>query len=152
MQPEPDIVLRDIHRVPAPPMWPPAPGWWLLLGAIIVMAMVAWGWLRWRRRRREAIARMFDEAMRDAGDAQARVAAMSSLLRRAARRHREDADVLDGDAWLHALDDGTKVPLFQSGIGRLMLEGAYRRDIDPLDVDALEAAARARFLDWMGVR
>lgn len=152
MQPAPDIVLRDIHRVPAPPMWPPAPGWWLLLGAIIVMAMVAWGWLRWRRRRREAIARMFDEAMRDAGDAQARVAAMSSLLRRAARRHREDADVLDGDAWLHALDDGAKVPLFQSGVGRLMLEGVYRRDIDPLDVYALEAAARARFLDWMGVR
>ena len=86
MQPEPDIVLRDIHRVPAPPMWPPAPGWWLLLGASIVMAMVAWGWLRRRRRRREAIARMFDEAMRDAGDAQARVAAMSSLLRRADSR------------------------------------------------------------------
>lgn len=152
MQPAPDLVLRDIHRVPAPSLWPPAPGWWLVLAVIVMLGLATWWWLRRRRLQRQAIARIFDDAMRDAGDPQARVAAISSLLRRAARRHRADADVLDGEAWLHALDDGAKVPLFRSSVGRLLLEDMWRSDIEPHDVDALEAAARVRFLQWMGVR
>ena len=152
MQPAPDLVLRDIHRVPAPSLWPPAPGWWVVLAVIVMLGFATWWWLRRRRLQWQAITRIFDDAMRDAGDPQARVAAISSLLRRAARRHREDADVLDGEAWLHALDEGAKVPLFESSVGRLMLEDMWRPDIEPHDVDALEAAARVRFLQWMGVR
>ena len=147
---QPELLLRDIHRVPAPPWWPPAPGWWLLLAAAMIVAAVAWiGWRR-RRLRRIAIERLFDEAMADAADAPAQVAAMSALLRRAGRRHRADADTLDDDAWLAALDEGAKLPRFQSGIGRLLIEGVYRRDIDAAELDVLRGLARARFLEWMG--
>lgn len=151
MQSAPEIVLRDIHQLPAPSLWPPAPGWWGVLAVVLVVSLGVHLWLRRRRLRRIAIEKIFDDAMSEAFDAPAQVAAMSALLRRASRRHRADADVLDGDEWLKALDEGAKVPLFQSGIGRLMLDGGYRKDIDPGDVDVLRKMARTRFLEWMRV-
>lgn len=150
MQPAPDIVLRDIHQLPAPSLWPPAPGWWLVLAILLLIGAALYIWLRRRRLHRAAIARIFDDAMHQAGDGPAQVAAMSALLRRASRRHRDDADVLDGEAWLQALDEGRELPLFQSGIGRLMIDGGYRKQLDPHDVEALRGIARVRFLEWMG--
>lgn len=151
MQPAPDILLRDIHQLPAPPLWPLAPGWWVLLALLLFMGLAIYAWMRRRRSKRIAVERIFDDAMAEAGDASAQVAAMSALLRRASRRHRSDADVLEGDAWLEALDEGAKQPLFRSGIGRLMLDGGYRKDIDAADVEVLRNLARVRFLEWMGV-
>ncbi len=151
MQPTPDLILRDIHQPPAPPLWPLAPGWWWVLAILLAIGVATFVWLRRRRQRRIAIERLFDDAMDAAPDAPSQVAAMSALLRRAARRQRADADVLDGDDWLAALDAGAKLPLFQSGIGRLMLDGGYRKDLDPADVDVLRGIARTRFLEWMGV-
>lgn len=151
MQPAQELVLRDIHRVPAPPLWPPAPGWWLVFALLLAVGLVLAWWLRRRRRHRRAIETLFDEALREAGDGPAQVAAMSSLLRRAARRHHADADVLDGEDWLAVLDAGAKPPLFQSAAGRLLVEGLYRPHIDAGELERLRHAARTRFLQWMGV-
>lgn len=151
MQPMPEITLHDVHQLPAPPWWPPAPGWWGVLMLLLVMGGLAFAWARYRRRKRMAIERLFDDAVTDAGDAPAQVAAISALLRRASRRHRADADVLEGEDWLKALDEGAKAPLFRSAAGRLILDGGYRRDLDPADVEVLRGIARERFLQWMGV-
>src|SRR3546814_12347611 len=63
----------------------------------------AWWGLR-ARRRRAAIVRLFDERLDAANTPVERVAAMSELLRRAARRRDPAADRLQGDAWLAFLD------------------------------------------------
>ncbi len=152
MQPAPDIILRDIHQLPPPPLWPPAPGWWIVAALFGLAALAGWLWLARRRRYRRSVARMFDEAVAAASDPQAEVAAISALLRRAARRHRADADVLDGQAWLTALDEGAKTPLFQAGTGRLLIEGVYRPNVEPADVEQLRTAARQRFLEWMAAK
>jgi hypothetical protein len=143
------LVLRDIHQPPAPPWWPPAPGWWLL--ALLLLAIVAVpAWRAWQRaRRRRAHAALFDRALRDAATPTAQLAAMSDLLRRASRRRHAAADTLLGDAWLRLLDDGLKTPTFATGAGRLLADGAYRRDVDAAAVDSLRPIARARFLEWM---
>jgi len=143
------LVLRDIHQPPAPPWWPPAPGWWLLAALLLALASVP-AWRAWRRARRtRAHAALFDRALREAATPAARVAAMSELLRRAARRVDPHADTLVGDDWLALLDRGPAAPAFDTHVGRLLVDGAYRRNIDAQAVEALEPLARARFLAWM---
>ena len=149
---DPTLVLRDIHQPPAPPWWPPAPGWWWLAAAMLLVALLVFYFQRRRRKRRDAIAAIFDQAVDAASTPSAQVAAMSELLRRAARRRDAQADRLQGDAWLGFLDVGYKQPVFAQGNGRLLLDGGYRREVDAGEVAALRAVARARFLDWMAAK
>ena len=145
----PALQLRDVHEGTAPAWWPPAPGWGLVL--LLVMAIA--GLLAWRRRRvrqREAaILRLFDQAVAEAGTPSRQVAAMSELLRRAARRKHAQADALVGEDWLHFLDEGLQEPVFSSGVGALLRDGAFRADVDARDAEALRVVARERYLDWM---
>src|SRR3546814_4739947 len=93
---------------------------------------LAWWWLR-ARRRRAAIVRLFDERLDAANTPVERVAAMSELLRRAARRRDPAADRLQGDAWLAFLDGDRASDVarpFSEGTGRVLLEGGFRREVD----------------------
>lgn len=146
------LVLLDIHQPPAPPWWPPGPGWWIVAACVLLAAAVA-VWIAWRRRqRRRALARIFDDAVDHAATPAAKIAAMSELLRRAARRIDPQADKLLGDDWLRFLDKGMRVPAFAAGVGTALRDGGYRRDVSVVEVDALRQLTRARFLDWMAVR
>lgn len=145
----PDLVLRDIHEPPPPSWWPPAPGWWMVVVLLLLAtaALLAWRWHRISRRRR--VERLFDEALARAASPAQRIATMSELLRRAARRHVPAADRLQGEDWLQCLDAGLEGQPFATGIGRALLDGGFRRDVGEIDVDALQQLARRRFLDWM---
>lgn len=154
-----ELVLRDVHQPPAPSWWPPAPGWWLLAAALLAILLVLGWWWKRRQRKHRGLEALFDHTVAAAGSPAAEVAAMSELLRRAARRRDRGADRLHGEAWLEFLDieDGkrrrkrTGAPrrAFSEGPGRLLLEGGYRRDTDPQAVAELRALARTRFLQWM---
>ena len=143
------LVLRDIHLSTAPPWWPPAPGWWLLAVATLLAlaAIVAWRLLRARRRRRWLA--LFDAEVDAAPDTAATVAAMSALLRRAAKRQYPAADRLEGAAWLEVLDAARDKPRFDGARGQLLLAGAFQREVDAVAVAELRYAARERFLEWM---
>ena len=146
---DPLLHLRDIHQPPAPSWWPPAPGWWLVAAMVLLVIAVAIGFAWRRRQRRRAIARLFDETIDRVDTPAAKVAAMSELLRRASRRIDPDADKLQGDAWLRFLDRGLKVPVFAAGVGSVLRDGGFRRDVPESEVEGLREATRARFLDWM---
>jgi HAMP domain-containing protein len=146
------LVLRDIHTSPPPPWWPPAPGWWIVFAVVLLALAVAAAWWLHRLRRRRRIARLFDDAVAQAATPAQQVAAMSELLRRAARRRDPHADTLDNADWLRLLDEGQAAPRFDGEVGRLLLEGGYRREVDADAVAALQRAARERFLEWMGAR
>ncbi|MGV8923970.1 MAG: DUF4381 domain-containing protein [Thermomonas sp.] len=143
------LALHDVHPGIAPGWWPPAPGWWML-AAIILMAVtaIAWWWLR-RRRRHRALLRLFEEAIDRAETPAQQVAAMSELLRRAARRRDPAADRLEGEAWLNFLDEGHSSKPFSDGAGALLRDGGFRADVAADDVAALRALARQRYLSWM---
>lgn len=150
----PPLVLRDIHQPPAPGWWPPAPGWWIVFAVVVLGLVLFAAWSLHRRRRRRAIAALFDDAVANAETPAAQVAVMSELLRRAARRRDPLADRFQGEAWLDFLDAGARRPSFAGDAGRLLLEGGFRRDID-IDADAVAALkplARERYLDWMARR
>lgn len=143
------LALRDVQEGVAPAWWPPAPGWWLVLGAVVlVAALLAWRTAR-QRRRRAAILRLFDDAVERAGTPSQQVAAMSELLRRAARRRDASADTLEGEAWLRFLDKGLPQPVFTAGAGALLRDGGFRADVAAHEGDALRVIARQRYLDWM---
>ena len=140
------IPLRDIHLPQAPGWWPPAPGWWLLAAFVLVVAALV-AFALWRRiRRRRTLRRMFDDRVAAAGSAPARIAAMSELLRRAALEHDRATARLHGPEWLAYLDRDASAPAFDDELGRLLLDGGYRREVDEGELEALRAAARARFL------
>lgn len=143
------LILRDVHPGTPPAWWPPAPGWWMVFAGIVVVAgLLAWRASR-RRRKRDAILHLFDDAVGGAGTPSQQVAAMSELLRRAARRTHPGADTLEGDDWLQVLDDGMPQPVFSAGAGELLRDGGYRADVGPQHADALRVVARQRYLLWM---
>jgi len=143
------LALRDVQEGVAPAWWPPAPGWWLVLGAVALVAgLLAWRSAR-RRRRRAEILCLFDETVARAGTPSRQVAAMSELLRRAARRKHATADTLEGEAWLRFLDTGLQQPVFAEGAGVLLRDGGFRADVAAHESEALRTIARQRYLDWM---
>lgn len=148
----PDLVLRDIHMPAAPPFWPPAPGWWAVAAAVVLVTLAITWWTRRRAAHRRRIAALFDDAITTAKPGAAQVAAISDLLRRAARRRDAGADRLQGEDWLRFLDAGLPAAPFSTGPGRVLLDGGFRRDVDDSQVAALAPIARARFEQWMGVR
>ena len=144
------LVLRDVHVPATPSMWPPAPGWWLLASGLLLVLGVA-GWLHRRRSQRlQGWQRLFDQALQ-AESHPGQVAAISELLRRAARRVDADADRLQGQDWLRFLD-GDAGTDFSQGAGTLLLEGGYRRELEPGALDAVQVLARRRFLQLMAAR
>ncbi|MDI1251756.1 DUF4381 domain-containing protein [Thermomonas sp.] len=138
-----------MHPGITPSWWPPAPGWWLLAAIILIGVAVLVGWLLRKRRRQAALLRLFDEAVDRAETPSQQVAAMSELLRRAARRRDPAADRLEGEEWLCFLDDGLPGQPFSSGAGALLRDGGFRADVAEGDVAALRILARRRYLLWM---
>lgn len=145
-----ELPLRDVHLPPPPGWWPPAAGWWWVGAAVLVVLVVLFS-IAWRRHaRRRRWEHLF--ARESAGDtAVARIAAISALLRRAARRVDARADTLQGEQWLHWLD-GPRGRDFSAGPGRILLDGGFRPDGGEAELVALEPIARRRFLQLMAGR
>lgn len=142
------LPLKDVHPGLAPPWWPPAPGWWLLAGGLLLLGLAVGGWW-WRRRKLAAWMGEFDAALASATTPAEQVAAMSQLLRRAARRVDPAADRLYGADWLEFLDRGLASPVFAQGPGALLADGGYRPEVDPAAVAALRTLVRQRYRSWM---
>ncbi|MFN3843217.1 MAG: DUF4381 domain-containing protein [Rehaibacterium terrae] len=141
--------LRDIHLPPEPGLWPPAPGWWVLIAlALIVVVALARRTLRaWRRRRRRRVLLTeFDATLAAARDAAEEAAALSSLLRRAARLRDPAAAALAGEAWLRFLDGDDPRRAFSQGAGRALLDAPFRPAAGDWPREALRALVRDRLL------
>lgn len=148
------LPLQDIHLPPAPGWWPPAPGWWLLaLSVLLVLGLAVRCIYRyWRRAQlRRARARLFDQYLAPAQGSSAQLAALSELLRRAAREHGgPSAASLAGDEWLSYLDGADPARPFSSGPGRVLLDGPFRpTTLSPFDDGVLLGIARARYLQLL---
>ncbi|MBN8801774.1 MAG: hypothetical protein ABS96_25240 [Lysobacteraceae bacterium SCN 69-123] len=142
------LPLRDVHLPAAPGGWPPAPGWWLLSGALLLGLGVLVALRLRRRRRRRRWQSLFDGALAAAPGPAARLGMASELLRRAARRSDPDAALLQGEAWLQFLDGGHGHD-FSTGDGRMLLDGGFRRAVDEAHAARACALARGRFIGLM---
>ena len=49
----PLAALRDMHLPPPVPFWPPAPGWWIMVGLLLILCLcLLWFHLKTRRHRK----------------------------------------------------------------------------------------------------
>ncbi|MGU3492774.1 DUF4381 domain-containing protein [Xanthobacteraceae bacterium A53D] len=135
---DPLLSLRDIHLPPPVSFWPPAPGWWMLLGLIVLAALIA-AILEWRRRQTLAYRalRELDAIAKDQttyADARAVGAAAAVLVRRIlVTRSQKDAAVLTGEGWPAFLGQG-KAGL-PPEIGRFLAAAPYLPPTAPQAVD-----------------
>jgi hypothetical protein len=141
------LQLRDIHLPPAPSLWPPAPGWWLL--AALSLALLIWVTVRlWQRYRLQRQRRRILQALAEldrrygAGQDAAFASEVSILLRRLALKQfpRDEVAALTGDAWLRFLDRHGGDGQFQQGPGAVLAEAPYAPD-RTIDQTALRTLA-----------
>ncbi len=145
-----DLPLRPPHDPPSPSWWPPAPGWWLVAAAV-VLVVAALGWWRWRRRQyRLRCEGIFQARLAQAKTPAAEVAAMSELLRRAARRREPAAVAYAGEDWLRVVEGGRRGPSLDPHQRQLLLEGGFRRQVAADEAAALRAPVLHRYLQLMG--
>ena len=145
MQSDPLSELRAYHLPDPVSWWPPAPGWWLLAGLLLALAIALTWWALWRYRRQAAARQALLElaelrsSLTADQDRQAYVRGLSRLLRRFAmtRFARSQVAGLTGRDWLAFLDDHGGAGEFQGETGRLLNEAPYRPDseisLEPLD-------------------
>jgi len=156
MKQHPLANLRDIHMPEPVSWWPPAPGWWLLLGLVLLLVAVLFRWLK-NRKTRQVAAKQFSQAemiaqalseldalQENDGDQQAVIADLSALLRRVAMRlHQDDTNIagLSGYAWLIWLDGQWDKDAFSHGAGRQLLDAPFQPHVE-VDIEALLQLAR----------
>ncbi len=142
---ETDLPLRDIHLPDPIGWWPPAPGWWLLLVGVPTLLVLVIGLWRFMRRmtvKKLALAELESIAQSDRV-AREKLQQLAILLRRTALSvySREAAASLVGEPWLSFLDQAVGNHEFSEGVGRLLIEATYRREVQA-DMDALFALCR----------
>jgi hypothetical protein len=125
--------LHDIVTPTAIPWWPPAPGWYWVLGFFSLVAaglLVRW-LLHWQhnRYRREALAELaLQEGMlRDPAKRATALGAVAELLKRVALTAfpRRRVATLTGKAWFDFLDRTGRTTCFAQGRGTILEDATY---------------------------
>jgi len=138
--------LRDIVMPTDVPIWPPAPGWWIVGAAVVASAalLVAMVAVRYRRNayRRAALNELAGVETLSAIVAAQRITA---ILKRAALVAFPRAEVagLSGEAWLSFLDRTAGKDTFTAGPARFLPSLAFGDRQGAADLPAIAAAARA---------
>jgi len=143
--------LHDIVTPPPVPLWPPAPGWYFVLGFLVVLVVVLAfrGFIRWQRNcyRREALAEVARLEMRlpDPAARACALGAMGELLKRAAITAFTRARVasLSGPPWFAFLDRTGRTAAFGKGAGAKLEAATYDpRGAGAFDEDTAQGVAQ----------
>ncbi len=129
----PDILagLRDIVAPAPPPVWPPAPGWWLIGCSAAAIALLVWMRAKKRLARSARTAALKQFSRIAALPAQPAIAELSTLMRRAAMTKfpRTDVAALTGRDWLEFLDQSGATDQFCNGPGRILASAPYQNQV-----------------------
>ncbi len=150
-----EIPIRDLHLPEAIGWWPLAPGWWIVIGLILLGTFVLIRrWYRFYSRgaaRRHALRRLeaYSKDYLEHGNGVVFGTQLSELVRRTMLAYAPRGEVagLTGEKWLAWLDHDLDRSHFAEGDGRLLIEWPYRdpgSKFDKSDAAALVDAVRLR--------
>jgi len=131
----PLVQLKDIHNPASIPFWPLAPGWYFLVGIVVVLCAIgSYAFYRYRKFFFVSnfvlmrLQQLRNEAERHPGGKIIRE--LSVLLRRVAliKYSRYKVAGLQGDAWLEFLDKAANTTLFVNGVGRVLATAPYQKN------------------------
>lgn len=125
--------LHDIVPSPSLPLWPPAPGWYWILGllGVMLLALLLRAFARWQhnRYRREALAELAHQevALRVPAARPAAFVALAELLKRTAVTAfpRNEVATLTGREWFEFLDRTGQTTAFARDNGEILERAAY---------------------------
>ncbi len=145
-QSDPLAQLRDIHLPEPISLWPPAPGWWLLLGLLIILALL--GWLIYRQYLRGANKRLalteLERITQQQQEGALQLQQLSKLLRWSAlaTHPRHQVAGLQDQAWLAFLNRFVSGEPFTQGHGQQLARGPYQKIPDSFDGQQLSQLCR----------
>lgn len=131
--------IADLKDIPAPPpvSWMPQTAGWWVVGGLVVLGVLAYVFLRWRRwwrnrYRREAQVELaaIERAIGDPSTRTAALMAIPALVKRTvlAWAPRREVGPLSGEAWLSYLDRTYPAGGFMQGAGRQLDVLAYGQE------------------------
>lgn len=150
---DPLAQLRDIHLPDPVGIWPPAPGWWIVMLIIVTITLfsVHRFYRHYQRQafRREAIQRWQALKPLSQRDETAQyLQALNLLLKQTALscHSQEQVAHLNGQDWLHFLDNSlgnakSNTQAFSQGIGQCLADGPYRQHTTMIELTALHQLA-----------
>ena len=144
--------LRDIHLPDAISWWPLAMGWWMLVVAAVVVALVfIVRYARhWRHRAAQRALRKTIAAIESGADPSACALNASTILRRFAMTMAADGKEiagLVGNAWLDYLDSRWDRSEFMGESGQLLLSSPYQPPHGPAPEESLALCELC--MDWV---
>lgn len=134
---DPLAALKPLHHPESISWWPLAPGWWVLLALLLVVALLA----TWRRYR----LRLQRLALQELGELQSRnlvASAMANQVNQLLKRYalvcfpRTEVAGLSGKQWLRFLRQHSDEHEFARA-GNLLLDAPYKRDAEKGEEKAL---------------
>ena len=150
------LKLKDIHQPPSISQWPPALGWWLLAGMIVVVLSLGfyffythWKKFYVKRVALKQLEKLISEYRRKGGSMSSEVreqqrcnlkakgynprfvAALSALLKQVCLAYHPQKEIagLYGKRWLERLDRLAGEPVFGSRFGQFLISGPYQSDL-----------------------
>lgn len=135
-----ELPLRDIHLPDSISWWPPAIGWWILLGVICVGIIVLL-WLSRPTLKKEALKALhrIEKEFLQTGNAEKSMSELSVLFRRVvmSQKNSMKSGGVTGNAWLALLDKQINETEFSNGMGQILLTGPYQRRIEKESVSEI---------------
>jgi hypothetical protein len=129
------LPLRDIHLPDAISWWPPATGWWLVLGSIVATLIIVL--LVKKIRQRNQLKKSALDALTEIrnqyennNDKKVLAQSLSVLLRRASISFypRNNVASLTGEQWLQHLDNTSDKKGFKTSVGSTLITAPYLPD------------------------
>ena len=140
--------LKDIHEPVAISAWPPAIGWWILPLAILLLIVIIFKVIRYKRRPNYKKIALIDlknietnyQIQKNAHETASELALLIRKAMVAKFGNQTVAGMIESE-WLRKLDSVSNTELFSNGPGKILITAPYTKE-SKVDIEELFGATK----------